>query len=337
MALWLVRAGQYGEQEQGAIKNSVVAIGWNELPNLSDVKTKEELRSIYERTYRDEKVTTVANRVGQIWTFLKRIEKDHLVVLPFKRDEKRSFVEIGKVKGPYEYRTDLSAEMIHHTHPVEWLKEVPKTAFDQTMLYSLGAFMTVCEISRDKAEEKVLALIKGSKPSPIEAAGSAGEEEPIDIPQLAHDQILTLINRKFKGHPLARLVEAVLQAEGYTTKRSEPGRDGGVDILAAKGHLGFDAPKICVQVKSSDSPLDVTSLRELDGVVSKFNASHGLLVSWGGFKSSVLEEARSSFFRIRLWDSGNLIDSVLQNYDRLPEDLRAELALKRVWAQVLED
>ncbi len=145
-----------------------------------------------------------------------------------------------------------------------------------------------------------------------------------------------LINRKFKGHELARLVEAVLQAEGYVTRRSEPGPDGGVDILAGRGPLGFDSPRICVQVKSSASPLDVTALRGLQGSVQTFGADQGLLVSWEGFKRSVLDEARRSFFSIRLWDSGDLLDALLSNYERFPKDLQAELPLKRIWGLVWE-
>ncbi len=52
------------------------------------------------------------------------------------------------------------------------------------------------------------------------------------------------INRKFKRHDLARLVEAVFQAQGYVTIQSEPGPDGGVNILAGAGAFDFDVPKI---------------------------------------------------------------------------------------------
>ena len=82
-------------------------------------------------------------------------------------------------------------------------------------------------------------------------------EEPIDVGEYAKDQIVKHIGRKFKGHDLARLVEAILEAQGYVTRTSPPGPDGGVDILAAKGPLGFDAPRICIQVKSSATPIDV--------------------------------------------------------------------------------
>ena len=42
------------------------------------------------------------------------------------------------------------------------------------------------------------------------------------------------------------------------------------------------------------------------------------------------EKARQ-FFRVRLWDQNELIDQVLENYDKLDEELRAELSLKRIW------
>jgi restriction system protein len=42
MALWLVRAGEHGEQEQAALQHAVAVIGWNELRDLSSIKTREE-------------------------------------------------------------------------------------------------------------------------------------------------------------------------------------------------------------------------------------------------------------------------------------------------------
>jgi restriction system protein len=72
------------------------------------------------------------------------------------------------------------------------------------------------------------------------------------------------------------------------------------------------------------------------GTGSIFNADLGLLVSWGGFKRSIIEEARRSFFTTRLWDSGDLLKEILKIYDKLPDKLRAELPLKRIWSLVLE-
>lgn len=60
-------------------------------------------------------------------------------------------------------------------------------------------------------------------------------------------------------------------------------------------------------------------------------AEQGLLVAWGGFKSSVDREVATQFFRVRLWDQDDLIDQLLEHYQKLDADLRAELPLKRVW------
>ena len=66
-------------------------------------------------------------------------------------------------------------------------------------------------------------------------------------------------------------------------------------------------------------------------------ADHGLLVSWGGVTGEVDREARQSYFAVRIWRSGDLIDAVLRNYARLSEEIRSELPLKRTWTLVLEE
>lgn len=67
------------------------------------------------------------------------------------------------------------------------------------------------------------------------------------------------------------------------------------------------------------------------GAMQNVQADQGLLVSWGGFKSSVDKEVPAQFFRVRLWDQDAIVDELLANYDKLDEDLRAELPLKRIW------
>ncbi|MEN6407171.1 MAG: restriction endonuclease [Thermoguttaceae bacterium] len=336
MAVWVVRAGSRGEQEQIAIDNNLVTIGWNELPDLSDVTTREVLAELYRQHNSDASPNKAANHVGQIWAFRERIKEGDLAVLPLHI---QSAIAIGRIRGPYEYRTDLGSE-VHHVRPVEWIRtDIPRTAFDQDILYSFGAYMTVCQITRNNAEERIKAVLAGRAMPSLEigATGEVAEgEESLDIEQAAGDQLLDHIQRKFAGHKLAILVDAVLQAEGYLTRVSPPGPDGGVDILAGAGPMGFGPPRMCVQVKSSPDPADVVVLRGLQGVLQNFRADQGLLVCWGGFKSSVIQEARQSFFTVRLWDSGDLLQAILKNYEKLPADLQAELPLKRIWALVLE-
>ena len=156
-------------------------------------------------------------------------------------------------------------------------------------------------------------------------------EEHFDVERSARDQITRLVLARFKGHGMAELVGAILRAQGFSTHISPPGPDGGIDILAAPGTFGFSEPRICVQVKSQQSPIERTVLDALGGVMKKVNATHGLLVCWGGFKSSIDRDETQQFFHVRLWDADDLIDELLGVYDKLDADLRALVPLKRVW------
>jgi restriction system protein len=199
-------------------------------------------------------------------------------------------------------------------------------------------------LHRNNAEERVRAMMaSGWKPetttaakdSPIEA--NEGEDAPVELEDLARDQISRLISAKFKGHGLARLVEGILKAQGYTTYRSPEGPDAGIDILAGAGPLGFSSPKLCVQVKSQDTPVESKTLNELRGAMQSVNASEGLFVSWGGFKPTVYKQAISSFFSVRLWTQKELLENLFANYGALDPELRAELALKQIWTVASEE
>lgn len=149
-------------------------------------------------------------------------------------------------------------------------------------------------------------------------------------------QIIKFIDIKFRGHELTRLIENIFQAKGYMTYLSPPGPDGGVDILAGAGPFGFDKPRICIQVKSAEGQVDLDIYQRLVGTMQKYKAEQGILVSWGGFKRSVLSEEKDSFFTIRLWDKTRILEEVFDNYEKFPESFKAELPLQRLWTLVIE-
>ena len=92
-----------------------------------------------------------------------------------------------------------------------------------------------------------------------------------------------------------------------------------------------------MQVKSGDDAVDLPTLNQLIGTMQTVGANQGLLVSWGGFKSSVEKERARHFFKVRLWDQDILIDQLLEVHDKLDEDLKAELPLKRIWTVAAQE
>jgi restriction system protein len=339
MPLWLVRAGSHGEQEQGAIEHNVATIGWNEMPDISKINNKEELKDVYLKLNPNTKKMRGVRILGQIWDFAKEIEKGDLIALPLKS---QSAIVLGKVQGDYEFK-ELTPN-IKHIRRVKWLRTIPRSQFDQDLLFSLGAFTTVCQIKRNDAENRVRKILEKGQImeknttiiKSVTTERNLEESGLIDIEQHAKDQIVKFMAAKFVGHNLARLVEAILKAQGYVTTRSEPGKDGGIDILAGSGPLGFNEPRICAQIKSSSSPIDVSVLRELRGVMQRVGANEGLLVSWGGFTKDTIQEARNVFFTMRLWDQGSLLNEIVKHYEHFDDDLKAELPLKRIWTLVEE-
>lgn len=333
MALWLNRAGRRGEYEKRFLQDNRLYLTWDGLSyDLSNVK-KDDIFGVLLQFYPNAKKGTIRNWVGQMWPFVHEMKEGDWVVLPSKL--KPAAIHFAEITGPYVFDPKAEDPFYHH-HTVKWIAtDVPRSNFDQDLLYSFGAFKTVCRIKRNDAENRVREMQKRLwKSKAATKVDSQIDEEPgetSDLEGLARDGIAKLIIRKFKGHGLASLVEAILKAQGYTTYMSPEGPDKGVDILAAPGPLGFGRPRLCVQVKSSDTPVDSPTLNQLIGTMQNVQAEQGLLVSWGGFKSSIDRDIPAQFFRVRLWDQDRLVAELLSNYDKLDEDIRADIPVKRIW------
>ena len=275
--------------------------------DLQQTKDYEGIKALLTELYPDEKPKTRINWASQIAPFVFDIQPGDWVVVPHKH---KPAIAFGEVTKGYAFDAK-AAQAYRHSVRVNWLNtEVPRSSFDQDLLYSFGAFMTVCRMARNDAEARVRAMSKAGwraqpagavAPAPGMKNKSASSDQPLvieehfDVERSARDQITKLVLARLKGHGMAELGGAILRAQGFSTHISPPGRDGGIDILAAPGTFGFAEPRICVQVKSQQSPIERTVLDALGGVMKKVNATLGLLVCWGGFKSASTETRRSSF------------------------------------------
>jgi restriction system protein len=341
MTLWVVRTGKYGEFEQRFLDDKRIYLRWGGFDaDLSMYETRAQLRGLLESKFPNYSKARISNGVGQLYAFVTGMSKGDTVVVPSK---KKPAIHIGEIEGPYTFDPSGAADLKQY-RTVRWLKtDIARSTFDPDLLYSFGAIMTVFRVERNNAETRVRAIAAGTK-STLENTGVTEQDpdeseeladEDVDLERLGRDQIAKLIIQKFKGHGMERLVEAVLVAQGYTTYRSPEGADKGVDLLAAPGALGFGSPRICIQVKSTEGPVDHPTLQQLVGAMQAVQAEQGLLVSWGGFKSSVERARAQHFFKVRFWDQDTLIGQILESYDKLDDEIRAELPVKRVWVPAL--
>ncbi|MBK9385026.1 MAG: restriction endonuclease [Planctomycetes bacterium] len=348
MALWLIRAGSQGEYEFKFLNEERVYLTWGELvDDLTKAKSREDVADVMRRCLPEAGENKLRNHIGQVWAFCSSIAPGDWFALPSKFS---STIHFGEITGPLRFDSKAEAPFKHY-RTCKWIeRDVPRSRFDQDLLYSLGAYLTICRITRNDAEARIRAIaangwqsnrlgIAGIKPPRGKEGREAAELDTlptedvgtVDLEELGRDSIARMNNARFKGHGLARLVESILRAEGYSTHRSPEGPDHGVDILAGTGPMGFGSPRICVQVKSGETSTDRPSVDQLVGTMQHVGADHGLFVAWGGFKDTVQRERAQKYFRLRLWDQKELIDQLLAHYADLDPEVRADLPLKRVW------
>ncbi|MBU6244721.1 MAG: restriction endonuclease [Actinomycetales bacterium] len=345
---WVVRTGKYGERDDWALSSGFGGGGWVGVADLTAVTSREGVAALVAQAYPNDKPRAVATNTAQLWALRSRIEPGDLLVLPLKTT---SQVALGRVTGGYEYRDDPDPSR-RHVVRVDWQRtDVPRTAIKQDLLFILGAFLTVFQPTRNDAVWRLKqVLATGADPGAradqsLAAQVAAGDLDALesdleagtaDLEENARTRIQTLIQEGFAGHDMARLVEAVLTVEGFVCERKGPGADGGVDILAGRGVLGLDPPRLVVQVKSESTPVGDPVVQTLQGAITRFSADQALLVAWGGVNKQADKFLETTKFTIRVWDAADLIEALLRVYPRLPEAIRSELPLKQIWVPAVD-
>ncbi len=351
MAAWLIRAGKSGEREIWALEKGKSGGGFGEVGDLTGASSREGVASAVTAAYPVQKDTANRNFTAQLWALCGRMAVGDTVVMPLKASP---HIAIGKVTSDYHYLTAEADPARRHVRAIDWRRvDLPRSAVKQDLLYSLGAFSTICGISRNDAVHRLDDLMltgadPGARTVPREGSTASratakemildGDDdalEPttvgIDIGRFAADQIASRVIELFSGHRLTDLVAAVLEVGGFVCDVAPPGPDQGIDIVAGTGLLGLGAPRMIVQVKSESTPVGSPVVQQLQGAMSVHGATEGLLVAWGGVTKPARDLLSAKRFSIKVWDSDEMIAQLLRSYSQLPDLLRADLPLRQIW------
>lgn len=343
---WVARAGKYGERVGWALENNLAAGGWTEFPDLSQfVEDKEGLRELVTQVYGGPK-GRISTNTGQLWMFINGMKVGDIVVLPIRETSQLAF---GRITRTYHYEANEPDVSRRHRLGVDWFrKDVPKTLVKQDLLYQLGSALTFFMVGNNDAPYRLEALMNGkpdpgsrtaiTQASPVQTSVAEEQQDASDVmfnlEEVAQDVIARRLQEDFKGHELSELVEALLTAEGFLCRNSPPGADGGVDVLAGRGPLGMDSPKLVVQVKSQTTAVSDTVLQQLNGAIHRFQADQALLVTYGGVTGPAASYLATQYFNVRVWTISDILSQVYKHYPRLPEEIRAKLPLKSIWVPV---
>ena len=189
--------GIHTQDDSLFLQGNVIAIGWNEMGDLSVLAPdRESFRDKYLAVFPDAKKGSVATSSGMLFRFVHEMQIGDYVVFPSKTDR---MVNIGVVESEYQYSPD--AIEYKQQRSVKWIKHLPRMSFSQGALY--------------------------------ESVGATAEE----IIENTKDFILKEISRQLKGYDLEEFVADLLQAIGYRITVSPHGGDSGIDITAYKDEL----------------------------------------------------------------------------------------------------
>jgi restriction system protein len=328
--LWGIHAGHTGDADSLFLHKHVIALGWNQVEDLSKLKAdREDFKAAVERAYPEKTGGVIPNNAGQLFRFVHEMKAGDLVLYPSKQDR---LVHVARVEGPYRHDPTM-APGYPHQRPVKWLTTIPRTRLSQGALYEIGSALTLFQVKNYADDFR--ALITGKSQPAVVDEGASVAVVADEITESTRDFILKRLAQELKGHPLTDFVAHLLTTMGYRTRVSPEGPDGGVDIVAHKDELGFEPPLIKVQVKSAEGSIGDPVVSALSGKLS--SNEFGLIVTLGTFTSQARVFARSKS-NLRLIDGSELVDLILEHYDQFDSRYKGLLPLRRVYVpESLED
>jgi len=320
--MWMVRAGEGAFLIEDFKKNNCVAIGWNELGDISEIKRKDKIKSLIQKAEKYKKKSQIAAAAGQIGKFLLDFRKEDYVVT---YDPNNRVYLAGEIISDYEYNTKITN--YYHVRMVKWLGEVSRDKLSVKTKNSLGAISTIFEI-KDSAKKEILDLLEGKEKVTDEISDEIEEESikkdrVFEAHELIKDKIIEL-----DWEQMQELVAGILRAMGYKTLISNTGADRGKDIEASPDGLMLKEPRILVQVKHRSDQMGSKEIRNFQAIL---RGRKGLYISTGGFSKDAKLEAERSNDQLTLIDSDRLIQLIIQNYDNFDIETRQLIPLTKIY------
>ncbi len=164
---WLIRAGGQGELAESFIENKIVAVGFGQLGDLSEVSSRDKVLELVKLDWPESSDGQALARANQLWALSSQVHRGDVVVMPSTNN---SGFALGTVTEEYSYRHD-AADTRYHAVSVEWKPdEVPRTALQPDLLKALGLRPTVNMIRDGDHARRVQQLLEtGLDPGPQSA------------------------------------------------------------------------------------------------------------------------------------------------------------------------
>jgi len=327
LQVWVVRAGVNNVIAREVEKASVIAIGWTEMGDPTKLSGRDEFKARYKSTYAEDSIAKVGIGAGQVYRFVREIQKGDLVLTPIAVSRE---ILVGKVVEDHMFDPQTISKFYPNVRKVKWLKKVSRDDISAPFRNALGGIMTVFTVNAYLPEVKAIL----------------GEQPAVELPEIEQppfyedtrekaDEMISDLLDKIGAYEFQDLVAGLLQAMGFRTRVSSPGPDGGVDIRAFPDAFGFESPRIRVQVKHRKGQATQQEVQQFAGAIgsSVEGGYNGLFVSTGGFTPHASREAEKHQ-NITLIDRQAFVDLLIEHYEKLDPQFKALVPLRKLYVPV---
>lgn len=326
--MWMVRNPK-GTYVQELLKQGVVGIGWPEaVPHLAGAETPADFYAAIRKAYPEAHGQEIVNAGRQLYKFFREI-KDGDTVITY--DSPRRAYHVGTITGPVRSNAEEDAPF-SNVRPVKWQHQVDRDTLSQAARNSLGSTLTVFQPS-EEAEAEIRKRIKEpivtTEPDSIPTAEVEAEDPFANALENSREAIKDRIS-KLSWEQMQSLVAGILRAMGYRTKVSSGGGDRGKDVIASPDGLGLEQPRIFVEVKHRKGQMGAPEIRQFIGGRHAQN-DRCLFVSTGGFTTEAKYEAERSSVPLTLIDSDDLVELLVEYYEKTDAETRTLVPLRRTY------
>jgi restriction system protein len=305
------------------LSEGFVAIGWKTVGDLSKLPpNREAFKKAVATAYPTTKQGAIPVIAGTLFKFANEMKRGDLIIYPSKPDR---MVNLGTVQDRYRFDPKADPDFPNRLS-VKWSKHIARAEFSQNALHEIGSAITLFQV-KNNAEE-FMAAFEG-KPletadvdaETVETASAITEETTIDF-------VLKQLKSGLDPYQFEKFIAHLLERMGYHARVTQQSGDGGVDIIAHKDELGFEAPIIKVQCKQTFSNIGQPEVAQLYGHVEA--TQHGLFITLGEYTPQARHFERAKH-NLGLITGEELVSLIFNHYDQFESRYQMLLPMKKVY------
>lgn len=303
------------------VEEGFAGIGWSNTPDLSQVKSSDELSSIYKQAYPDETSNfVIGQQVGQLGRFLFDMDEEDYVITPDADAEWLHYGKIGLSQSYFFVAKPTDGCPFRHRRRVTWAPtRLRRSELSVPFQKTLGAALTVFSISqRDEFFKAIGEQSLISKPT-------APAYDPYRV---VLEQVLELTPKEFEI-----LITHLLSAMGFEgAEHIGKVGDGGVDAVGELNVANLAKVKVFVQAKryKLGQKISANVVKQLRQAIPF--GGQGAFITTAEFQAEAHDVATDpNFPRIGLVNGRQLVDLLSEHWEELQitEDVRNQLGLRR--------